>query len=391
MGNSRARIVSRTRNIIATPIGTELDFLGGLEASFTMTYNHNKEETDFESNTVNTVITYHLEDDDSGDNFLVNIHKGKKWQTGYIFDLKAGESMCPWEEGTRQRSTPEFRSIDGNTKVNVPANTSAVYQLELGNSSPTEEEMEYALQLVTGTNPSGAILKVDGQPLTQPVRYTIPYGEKVVVTLTLDKGPVDFNYEDIQVKMFSECESNDSLFAKFLTLNASFIEPCSPVDISFPLQGFVVTPAAQNRLSITLNEYNKNDADLKLIRVQYRPIGGDGSWINISETLKADLGDVFTLKEWNTTLNKDGAYEIRAVAECNNVNLAPGISTLIKGEIARNPPELVGVPEPGDGTWDPGDEISITFNEDSAFSPARTQTDFFGSSLSQNSWILSFP
>ena len=51
------------------------------------------------------------------------------------------------------------------------------------------------------------------------------------------------------------------------------------------------------------------------------------------------------------------------VAECFDANLAPGISTVIKGEIARNPPEIVGVPEPGDGTWDPGDEISITFNE----------------------------
>jgi hypothetical protein len=45
------------------------------------------------------------------------------------------------------------------------------------------------------------------------------------------------------------------------------------------------------------------------------------------------------------------------------VVLAPGISTIIRGTLERNPPELVGVPEPGDGTWDPGDEISITFNE----------------------------
>lgn len=344
----------------ATDQGIKVNDVGvttNLTQTITMTAGVSTSETFVKERTVG----YVLGDDDLGDNFTVDIKKDKVYGTP-IFELRAGESMCPWEVGTLQRSSPELRSVDGTTKINVPANTSAVYQLELGNTSPTEEEMEYALQIVTGTNPSGAILKVDGQPLTQPVRYSIPYGESVFVTLTLDKGPIEFDYEDIEIKMFSECES-DSFFEKTLKLNASFIEPCSPVDISFPLQDFVITPAAENKLSITLNEYNNEDEDLKLIRLQYRPIGGDGSWININETLKEDLGDVFTIKEWNTALLRDGRYEIRAVAECFNPTLASGISTVIKGEVARNPPVVFGVPEPGDGTWDPGDEISITFNE----------------------------
>ena len=316
---------------VAGGISTELDFLGGIEAGFTMTYTHNKEETDSKSNTVNTIITYHLEDNDIGDNFLIGISKGKKWQTGYIFDLKAGESMCPWEYGTRQRSEPSLVSIDGTTRVNVPANTSAVYQLQLGNLSPTDEPMSYDLSLDPASNPDGAIVKVNGQPLTQPITFRIDPGSSQTVTLTIDKGPVKYDYSDIVIQLESACETEladarggdtlvDKYFVKTLNLSAKFIEPCSPVDISFPLQGFVVTPAFQDRLSVTLNEYNKNDANLKLIRLQYRPIGGDGSWININETAKADLGDVFTLKEWNTALNKDGAYEIRAVAECTNPN-----------------------------------------------------------------------
>lgn len=305
---------------------------------------------------------------------MINIHKGKKWQTGYVFDLKAGESMCPWEEGTRQRSSPELRNIDGNTKVNIPANTSAVYQLELGNTSPTNQAMDYDLSLDTGTNPDGAIVKVFGQPLTYPIRYRIAPGQSQIVTLTIDKGPVKYNYNDITILLESTCETylanlrgGDSLvdkyFSKKIKLAASFIETCSNVDISSPSQDFVITPASGNKLSITLNEYDKSDADLKLIRLQYRSIGGDGSWININETLKANLGDIFTIKEWDSSLLKDGPYEIRAVAECFNPTLVSGISTVIIGEVARTPPIIVGVPEPGDGTWDPGDEISITFNE----------------------------
>lgn len=345
----------------ATEQGIEINGLGLSEGFKTNMSFSLATETGYEGSNSKTV-SYNLADDDLGDNFTVNVKKDSKYGTP-VFELVSGESSCPHELNTRPRSEPSITSVDGLTKINVPANTSAVYQIELGNLSPTEEEMEYALQLVTGTNPSGAIVKVDGQPLTQPIRYSIPYGETVVVTVTLDKGPISYDYEDIQIKMFSECESNDSLFTRYLSLNASFIEPCSPVDISFPLQGFVITPATENILSITLNEYNKNDDDLEVIRLQYRSIGGDGSWINISETLKANLGDVFTIKQWDTQLLKDGPYEIRAVAECSNPNLASGISTFIQGELARTPPVVFGVPEPGDGTWDPGDEISITFNE----------------------------
>jgi Concanavalin A-like lectin/glucanases superfamily/Bacterial Ig-like domain len=359
---------------VSAGLSAEINFAGGFEAGFSMTYTHNKEETSIEGKTTNMVINYHLEDDDVGDNFLVNIHEGKQWKNGYIFDLVAGESMCPWEIGTRQRSAPVLRSLDGNTKVNVPANTAAVYRFQIANESPTNQIMNYDLLVDPFSNPNGAVIKVNGQPLTQPITFTVAPNEPQEVTLTLEKGPNLYNYSDIVILLESACETEladarggdpliDQYFTSTVNIAAQFIEPCSPVDIGFPLQNFVVTPSSQNTLNITLNEYNKNDEDLKLIRLQYRPIGGDGSWININETPKADLGDVFTIKQWDTQLLKDGPYEIRAVAECFNPNLAPGISTVIKGEVARTPPVVFGVPEPGDGNWDPGDEISITFNE----------------------------
>lgn len=346
----------------AISAGVELDFLGGFEAGLEIGFEHSESIEISDVGTSVTNITYHLEDDDSGDNFFVGIYRGKRWQTP-MFELIAGESSCPWELDTRQRAEPSLISVDGTNQVNVPANTSAVFEVSLGNLSPTEEEATYELSVVTGTNPDGAIVQVDGQNLLNPIAYTVPYGESTNVLITIEKGPIAFDYEDITIQFTSACESVDSLFTKELSFDVSFIEPCSPVDIGFPLQDFVVTPGAENILSITLNEYNKDDEDLNLIRIQYRPIGGDGSWINISETPKAELGDVFTIKSWETELLQDGNYEIRAVAECTNINLEPGISTVVKGKLERLAPELVGVPEPGDGIWDPGDEISITFNE----------------------------
>ncbi len=323
-----------------------------------------KTQTIGNTNTTTRTVSYSLADDDLGDKFTVNVKEDKVYQTP-VFELVAGTSSCPWEPKTRHRSQPSLISVDGTVATNVPENTSAVFELQLGNLSPTKEEIEYEISLVTGTNPDGAEVEIDGQNIiATPIKYTIPYGETVKVLLNIYIGPFAYNYEGITIALKNACEKNDSLFTKNLAFNVSFIEPCSPVDISFPLQDFVVTPGSNNLLNVTLNEYLKNDASLELIRLQYRPIGGDGSWINISETAKADLGDVFTIKEWNTALLKDGGYEIRAVTQCVNTSLAPGISTVIKGKVERNPPELVGVPQPADGIWDPGDEISITFNED---------------------------
>ena len=297
-----------------------------------------------------------------------------------IFALYAGSTSCPYEGG-RPRERVNFSS-DVSQLINVPANTQAVYRLSLGNESPTEETRTYLVKLVNESNPNGAIVKINGQPITAtPIPFTVKYGQPQTVTMTLEKGPVKYNYDGIKVAYYSDCEydavqaKDDSLFAtrdtvgvsyKFyqeLSFDTHFIEPCSPINIGFPLQDWVVVPASLNILDITLTEYNKNDANLKQVLVQYRPIGGDGSWTNISIIPKANLKDIFTQYQWNTQLFKDGPYEIRAVAECTNPSLAPGISTVIKGSIERNPPELVGVPQPGDGIWDPGDEISITFNE----------------------------
>ncbi len=365
-------------------INAQVDFLGGFEAGATLRKDHVKSNSQDNQSTKATTITYHLEDNDPGDGFLINLFKGKHYGT-FIFNTVAGQSSCPWEKDTKPRSEPSLLSDDGNLKTNVPKNTSAVFQIELGNLSPTKEQRDYDISLVTGTNPDGAIVKIDGHVITSATTYTIPYGTQSKVLVTVDRGPISYNYDNVQIQLTSSCESNaynqipqgggayatslyggnwaDSLFTRYLSLSAHFIEPCSPVDIGFPLQGWVVTPASQNNLSITLNEYNKNDPNLKIVRVQYRPIGGDGSWINITSIDKVNLGALFTNFNWKTDLIQDGDYEIRAVAECTDPTKAPGISTVIKGSLQRTPPIVLGVPQPADGTWDPGDEISITFSK----------------------------
>jgi hypothetical protein len=112
-----------------------------------------------------------------------------------------------------------------------------------------------------------------------------------------------------------------------------FLVPCSPIDIGFPLQNWVLTPASGDTMLITLIKFNRYDTELETIRVQYRRKQGDGAWINIAQVPKSELdNDVFKIVKWVTTGLKDGEYEIRAVTECDHGE-TPGILRLCLVEL----------------------------------------------------------
>ncbi|MBK7939622.1 MAG: LamG domain-containing protein [Lewinellaceae bacterium] len=312
-----------------------------------------------------TTVRYLLNDDDIGDLFSVTVKNDKHYGTP-VFQLLSGETSCPWEAPTQKRN---YVNLTANTTAvaNVNSNAAAVFHLTLGNQSETEEERTYTLSI--GSNPLGAIVKAEGQQLTaQGLEFTIPAGQSVPVILTVERGLLSYNYQDIEVILSSTCEA-DSIegFSKSLLLDVEFVEPCSEVDIAFPMQNDVITAATPNPFSVTLDDYDKNDPDLELVRIQYRPKFGDGSWINIqpqSDILKANLSPVSTTIAWNVGTLDDGPYELRALTQCFGGNQAPGISTVINLRVERQAPALLGQPQPADGVLSPGDEISITFNEE---------------------------
>ena len=321
-----------------------------------------------------------------------------------IFKLIGGESMCPWIPGTRNREEV-FVQVPEPVQANVSTNTPATFRVELGNIGPNGVDgLVYELGVDEGGNPDGALIKVDGQPLISPIEFQFIGTSSVEKIITVEyPGTGNFDFENLGLYFASVCqiEHSESVgydagdggyliyddfsasnggenfynrFYKAFEISAYFIEPCSQIDIGFPLQQHVVTPAdvAPNGdllLNITLNEYDNNDPDLDIVRVQYRPIPGDGSWINIVELPIIEFANnpVFKIVQWDMTELKDGDYEVRAVADCGGTiggDLSPGISEVIFLTKETDPPSLFGTPEPSDGLLTVGDEISITFNEE---------------------------
>lgn len=336
-----------------------------------------------------------LADNDPGDAFSVDIAMDSVYKTP-VFRTVSGQSSCPWEPKTAHRDGTglAFRDDSGPVAVDVPSNEPAVYKLFLGNQSETNETRTYVLNAGANSNPDGAEIRLNGSVLDGPVGFQVEYGTSVPITITLDRGPEKYDYDSLEIAFYTECEDDrasllglaadkDSIAYSSVYISAHFIKPCSEVALTVPEQDWVIWPDPNTQgpddiMRITVSGYDKSEAEFDKIRVQYRRSDGDGAWFGIvppvdplinsiqpqDEIVKANLGNTFTQFFWDTDGLADGPYEIRAVAICSgDASDKPGYSHIIKGRIERQPPSLIGVPEPSDGVYHVGDEISFSFNK----------------------------
>ncbi|MEQ1745667.1 MAG: LamG-like jellyroll fold domain-containing protein [Saprospiraceae bacterium] len=404
--SSATTTATNSEESLATHIGFEFQASGvvGLIQFASSTSDGSTNENGTEKG---LTVGYSLADDDPGDAFTVDVAMDSVYHTP-VFRTKAGQSSCPWEDNTANREAPNLALAQGSqfVAINVPANEPAVFNMNLGNLSATNEDWTYGFTAIAGTNPDGAVIKLNGQPLNNnTIPYVIPYGTSVPITLTVERGPVTYEYDSLLVGLVSECEfggdpsiafSDDTKFFSGIYLGVDFIRPCSEVAVNVPEPNWVVLnndpiqPGTERR--ITVSGYDLSSPDFQLVRVQYRRSDGDGAWINIvppaggefeafnprwsgfyntqADTFRKPgpdtllLGADFTNFIWETDGLGDGPYEIHAWAVCTgDASAKPGFSEVIKGRIDREPPSIVGVPQPSDGVYHVGDEISFTFNQ----------------------------
>ena len=365
---------------------------GKIAGNLGFNWGHSQYEANSKTNS--TTVSYTLTDDDRGDFYTVDIKSDTRYKTP-VFVLRGGNSSCPFESDTCKNRDGVNFSIDRNSATNIGENDKAVFYLNIGNASATNETRAYTVRAVAESNPDGAIITIGGK--TTPQLLAIPAGEQIKMVMTIEKGPVSFVYDSLRIVMYAECEYDaveavngeiDAKFYKEIPVDVQFVEGCSKVNVAYPSKGWVVTDPnpMTSKLELQLNGYDENDPELIEIRTQYRLVGGSGIWVNIDTIKKADLGSVDTYSNWFVGNLKDAHYEVRAVSICNS-GLAPGSSDFIEGKLERNPPELLGTPEPADGVLSPGDEVSITFNEEILCNEIF-QADGIGANINFNNLAL---
>jgi hypothetical protein len=356
-----------------------------------------------------TSFEYTLTDGDPGDVMSVDVYKTG---TGNVFILRGGQTMCPYEDelvthyydpsnpnaaitshrysangfttispATVQREVPDIQITPAN-QLNIPSNQAAVYQLVLSNQSvtPYSNDIDMRVYVASPSNPFGAVVKIDG--LDPNTHYTIPKGASVVKTLTVERGPIEINYDSLMIVFASACTDD---IADTVYITAHFIPTCTELELTAPNNNWVFNNSIKDTANIIVSNYNYNygtatdnstvpptQLGLNKIGVEFRPISTN-VWTEFNSFYKyPGIGEdtipnnqVFSQYLWDIADMPDGAYELKTKSYCLNRDGSFSIveSPIHAGVIDRINPHPFGTPSPADGILDPNDDISIKFNE----------------------------
>jgi hypothetical protein len=324
-----------------------------------------------ESTTTKTSFT--LADDDEttalnflADYFTLDVKKDPVYGTP-VFDLISGASSCPWEQNTVPR---EGVSLSANTYTasGLLEGEQAAFILQLGNTSQTEEDRRYYLTVMHGTNPGGALVKINGVPLESVMAFDVMYGEAVQAIMTVEQGPFDYEYEDLTIEFYTEGDRGHPAptghsFDEFKSFNIYWEPPYSRVNIYRPTDNWILNAASGDTLEVIINEYDLSKPDFESIKFQYkRPY--QENWFTAAQIYRAELEALpneYVTVNWDVSQLSDGIYQIRAGT--TDSLQSDYYCDAVLGTIDRKIPEILGYPQPADGILSLGDEISISFTE----------------------------
>jgi len=324
---------------------------GGVEAKFRAEFGDFESTTEIQS----TKTGYVLDDDDEGDFFSVDISADGVYGTP-VFKLVSGRSSCPWEENTQPREGVQLITDTFLETVDDPEGE-AIFRLQLGNTSQSDDDRMYNLVFLQASNPDGAEISLGGSQVQGGVLtpYYIPAGGSKEATITVKRGPLAYHYNNLQFTLLSNCE--DENIADTVSLSAHFASLCSEVSMQKPHDNWVINKARDN-LPLRLEGYDISS--MELIKLQYSEANSN-DWITDFTIALEDIGEEKTELSWNFNHYTDGAYDLRAAVECADGST---YSDVITGIIDRIPPIIYGIPEPSDFVLDSGEFIVVNFDEE---------------------------
>jgi len=302
-------------------------------------------------------VGFSVQDDDEGDSFQFKL-KGDPVYGTHVFEVEGGESSCPWESWKNKTAPRDwvFLTMDTYEQSGIDPNAEAVFKLNIQNASFSGEKRSYMLYDLPENNPDGAVLKVNGFAIKDLFPYTIDADASRQATLTVERGPSAFDYQNLKIGVRPVCDA-EQLIADTVSFSVHFSNPCSPVVLFRPEENWYVNTAAHDSLQIIIQDYDKSN--LNLISMEYSP-SHLSSWKSAFTVSSADLPDNNYIHYWNTSGIEDGQHHIRLAVDCNE---GIGYSGTKTGVIDRNPPVVFGKPAPADGILKADGVISVTFNE----------------------------
>ena len=175
-----------------------------------------------------------------------------------------------------------------------------------------------------------------------------------------------FDYENLQVHLYSDC---DDQIDTTVTFSVHYLKPCSDVKIVQPARNWLLNTTSDSTLVIVLKDYDRNDPEMTELKCEYR-LKGANDWTTLFSYIRANLPPDSIRYDWDMSTLTQGDYELRALTMCAAGNFYTGTHF---GATDFTYPAAFGLPEPGDGSLDAGDNIAIEFSEIIDCATANTQ------------------
>ena len=327
--------------------------------------------------------------DASGDDILYG---------SYVFFTEGGTTYCPHEpeertkfynKGTLLSAETRYAAKPGMTmntysKVNVPAENAAIFQITLMNNS--EEETSKAAEgefmtLSTGSgNPNGAQITIDGLNIAGGYPVYIKNGEPVVKTIEVRRGTVD-DYEDIE--LFLSLDDCPKVYST-LKFSVHFMPVSTDVRLNAPRDKWVMNTLSPHDsigyyLPVEIDGFDINHKNFDHIEFQYKlSTENDDAWVNQCAFYADD--SLYNLATGNKAMIENGRitpfrfygerdpkelnYDLRAVSFCRHGSgFVTKASPVISGLKDTRVPTLFGKPQPANGILTLDGDIKLRFSE----------------------------
>ncbi len=345
-------------------------------------------------------ISYTLQESGLGEAISVDVFDAPDG-FGPIFYTRGGTTSNPYEdevvtkyykpgtiisEKTVQVEKPEIIITDPIV-TGVPAGGTATFKVKLVNNSEAQKAVTYNL-LVVGNNPNGAQVGMEGRIVNNGISMLLPFGE-TEKTFTLKQTNTDvMDYKDITLRLCSPSQPNDlGTFPSIYSdgkVSVYFQPACSDIRLEASRSVFNAEDIGSghvNPIDLSMSGYDYSMASLMGIQLEYKGVNDTDfkllqKYVKDSVLVKADStlrllpaltgGSklVYQLDMSDRSFS-DQDYVFRAVTCCRQgetiVNNESDEVTVSR-DLSR--PQLIATPSPATGILTPGDDISLTFNED---------------------------
>ena len=322
---------------------------------------------------------------------------GDKLYGSYVYRLNGGASRCPWEPADSTHFyTPKIPLSAGtqnleNQKLDinvhersfVPHDQPAIFNLTVSNEGTGNfnQLIPFTLKLKDDSNPKGAKIFIDGQPLSGQGR-TIYLTQGTVYNKTMEvyAGP-DYDYENLTLQLISQCNLYNISSVIF---SVHYTPVSSPVNISSPHDKWILNTLSPYDergyyLPVTIDGFDINYRGFDHIELQYKvSTQSDEAWVNLcsyyadsalyraASGTKAMInsGKIEAVRFYGERDPIEQQYDLRAVSFSRvGTSFVTRSSAVMQGIKDTRLPRVFGEPEPVNAILGVGDNLLLRFNE----------------------------